>query len=147
MEHFDLVRTQANSVGVVCDLSLRAYVHEDTLRWEARRLLPLLGFIQSSRATSPGNVFRLKRKEWSDWLLWTGFDTSSHIGSSQRSLRVRNQSAEGAESQNWLSTEGVLLVTLGSSTTRQSQEHRTMSMRALESLLKHCTSEDVTVPA
>eukprot|EP00971_Amphidinium_carterae_P292629 5809329-Amphidinium_carterae.1 len=133
MEHFDLVRTQADSVGVVCDLSLRAYVHEDTLRWEARRLLPLLGFIQSSRATSPGNVFRLKRKEWSDWLIGTGADATLHIGSSKRSLRARNQSADAAEEQNWLSTVGVLLVALGCSTTRQSKEHRTMSMRALDS--------------
>eukprot|EP00971_Amphidinium_carterae_P184166 3656584-Amphidinium_carterae.2 len=146
MEYYDLVRTQASSVDSVCDLALRAYVSDGALRWESRRLLPLLGFVQTSRATSPGNIFRLKRPEWSRWLRQARFDADAHIGSSKRSLSVRQRKTDDAETQNWLSSLGMLLVALGCSKTRQAREARSLSLQTLQSLLRHCTSESVCVP-
>ena len=82
------------------------------LRWELRRVLPTVGYLETSKNTRLCIVAAAQESRWRGWMSAIGLDPEEHWGRSTHSLAKRRRSFHElvqAEESFWMSTEGLLL--------------------------------------
>lgn len=134
--------------GEPVSIRWKATLGEGMVKWELRRILPSVGYHETSAWTSLSSLVRDQYVKWV--ALWSvaGFEQCGMFGRSRHSERMRClQSPEAVETdceqEFWLSTEGVIMTLLFWRDFRRQHEMKQLCTAALRLFLEKTNGDDL----